>query len=278
LWVLVALGGVPSAVLGRALLVPFFGSSSGVSRPQGKGPSAEERQASAERARLERELASFRRTETYSAEHEIADEADLDEWDEADFSVPSGMDEDEAAEAEARAVAAEERRLEMRRERNDFNEKVAKAQEEVAKADYHKLMHEYKHGRMADGDARQSNAVMHAIAPEHHREYFKHVDELARVGASKESLERTTVLDDWGNPRTVHAHRLSEEQHAALPRSTREYIRHQHKTIEEPEKVARWEALNARAARTNWLGKNEKARERGFHVDDRVSRRIIGGR
>ena len=87
LWVLVALGGVPSAVLGRALLVPFFGSSSGVSRPQGKGPSAEERQASAERARLERELASFRRTETYSAEHEIADEADLDEWDEADFSV-----------------------------------------------------------------------------------------------------------------------------------------------------------------------------------------------
>jgi hypothetical protein len=71
----------------------------------------------------------------------------------------------------------------MRRERNDFNEKVAKAQEEVAKADYHKLMHEYKHGRMADGDARQSNAVMHAIAPEHHREYFKHVDELARVRA-----------------------------------------------------------------------------------------------
>jgi len=61
-----------------------------------------------------------------------------------------------------------------------------------------------------------------------------------QVGASKESLERTTVLDDWGNPRTVHAHRLSEEQHAALPRSTREYIRHQHKTIEEPEKVRNW--------------------------------------
>jgi hypothetical protein len=40
--------------------------------------------------------------------------------------------------------------------------------------------------------------------------------------------------------------------------------------------VARWEALNARAARTNWLNKNDKARERGFHVDDRVSRRIIG--
>jgi hypothetical protein len=71
----------------------------------------------------------------------------------------------------------------MRRERNEFNERVAKAKQEVAKADYHKLMHEYKHGRMADGDARQSNAVMHAIAPEHHREYFKHVDELARVRA-----------------------------------------------------------------------------------------------
>jgi hypothetical protein len=86
LWLLVALGGLPSAVLGRTL-VPFFGSTSGVSRPQGRGPSAEERQASAERARLERELASFQRTETYSADHEIADEADLDEWDEADFSV-----------------------------------------------------------------------------------------------------------------------------------------------------------------------------------------------
>jgi hypothetical protein len=60
-----------------------------------------------------------------------------------------------------------------------------------------------------------------------------------QVGASKESLERTTVLDDWGNPRTVHAHRLSEEQHAALPRSTREYIKHQHKTIEAPDKVIR---------------------------------------
>lgn len=58
-----------------------------------------------------------------------------------------------------------------------------------------------------------------------------------QVGASKESLERTTVLDDWGNPRVVHAHRLSEEQHAALPRSTREYIKHQHKAIEAPDKV-----------------------------------------
>jgi hypothetical protein len=46
-----------------------------------------------------------------------------------------------------------------------------------------------------------------------------------------------SVLDDWGNPRVVHTHQLSEEQHAALPRSTREYIKHQHKTIEAPDKV-----------------------------------------
>jgi hypothetical protein len=90
--------------------------------------------------------------------------------------------------------------VEMRRERNDFNEKVAKAKEEVPQAHYHKLMHEYRHGRMADGDARQSNAVMHAIAPEHHREYFKHVDELARVRSPSVLLSPSPL----GNVRVSH--------------------------------------------------------------------------
>jgi hypothetical protein len=88
-WLLVVLGGVPVAEGARSLqamarFMPFMGSSSGVSRPQGKGPSAEERSAAAERARVERELASFSRQETYSEDHEIADQADLDEWEEPD--------------------------------------------------------------------------------------------------------------------------------------------------------------------------------------------------
>jgi hypothetical protein len=96
-------------------------------------------------------------------------------------------------------------RTQWRRERNEFNERVAKAKQEVANADFHKLMHEYKHGRMAEGDARQSNAVMHAIAPEHHREYFKHVDELARVRALTPTwpLRSSAATSAWQRAETI---------------------------------------------------------------------------
>eukprot|EP00241_Pyramimonas_parkeae_P012624 CAMPEP_0114231922 /NCGR_PEP_ID=MMETSP0058-20121206/4321_1 /TAXON_ID=36894 /ORGANISM="Pyramimonas parkeae, CCMP726" /LENGTH=277 /DNA_ID=CAMNT_0001343341 /DNA_START=123 /DNA_END=956 /DNA_ORIENTATION=+ len=151
---------------------------------------------------------------------------------------------------------------------------------------YKELLHEYKHsdanlaregvvdeaerGRVTRfGDIHESHAALHELAPESRRGYFKHVDQLARVGLPKHQL--------GANKGEKAIPDLTPEQHASLPRSTREYITHQHKIAEHPDKVARWEALNANAARKGWLDRNDVARRRGFRLDDSVTRRMITG-
>jgi len=126
------------------------------------------------------------------------------------------------------------------------------------------------------GDLHTSHAVLHQLAPEHKRQYFKHVDQLARAGLHKHQLTAPAATDREDHPATIP--KMTKEQHASLPHSTRDYIRHQGKLHSEPDKVARWEALNAKAVNKGWMDSNQRARNKGYHVDDSVTRRHVSGR
>ena len=108
---------------------------------------------------------------------------------------------------------------------------------------------------------------------------FKHVDQLAYVGVPRGQLAAPKAkYDEDGNE--IHPHTvplLDDEQKQRLPRSTREFIKHQEKAVHNPDRVARWEALNRKAVAKGWLHANERARSRGFNINDSVTRRVITG-
>mmetsp|Transcript_30308 Transcript_30308/g.51027 ORF Transcript_30308/g.51027 Transcript_30308/m.51027 type:complete len:366 (-) Transcript_30308:421-1518(-) len=148
------------------------------------------------------------------------------------------------------------------------------------RVDFKSLLHEYRHHRnRADLDLHATHFALYKTAPAHKREYFKHIDQLAWAGVPKSELAAPRVeYDEDGH----HVHRatvphLEQDQVKRLPRSTRDFIRHQEKALTHPERVAQWEALNRKAATNGWLSRNERARGRGFTLNDSVTRRAITG-
>jgi hypothetical protein len=157
------------------------------------------------------------------------------------------------------------------------------------RVDFKSLLHEYRHHQnRADlpaghvsraGDLHATHFALYKTAPAHKREYFKHIDQLAWAGVPKSELAAPRVeYDEDGH----HVHRatvphLEQDQVKRLPRSTRDFIRHQEKALTHPERVAQWEALNRKAATKGWLERNERARGRGFTLNDSVTRRAITG-